>query len=61
MGLLDEIVDYSKTYDLGQTKQYKNEWEKSILEFRKIAKKLKKINPLKKKFYNIIKTESGKI
>ena len=26
LGLLDEIVDYSKTYDLGQTKQYKNEW-----------------------------------
>ena len=48
LGLLDEIVDYSKTYDLGQTKQYKNEWEKSILEFRKIAKKLKKITSLLK-------------
>lgn len=46
--LLDEIVDYSKTYDLGQTQQYKDELEKSILEFRRIAKKLKKITSLLK-------------
>lgn len=46
--LLDEIVDYSKSFDLGQTEQYKNEWEKSILEFRMVAKKLKKIASLLK-------------
>ncbi len=46
--LLNEIIDYSKTYDLGQTEQYKNEWENSILEFRRIAKKLKKITSLLK-------------
>lgn len=46
--LLDEIADYSKTFDLGQTEQYKNEWEKSILEFRMVARKLKKITSLLK-------------
>jgi hypothetical protein len=46
--LLDEIVDYSKSFDLGQTEQYKNEWGKSILEFRMVARKLKKITSLLK-------------
>lgn len=46
--LLDEIVDYSKTVVLGQTEQYKNEWEKSIVEFRMVARKLKKITSLLK-------------
>lgn len=40
--LLDEMDDYSKTFNSGQTEQYKNEWEKSILEFRMVARKLKK-------------------
>lgn len=46
--LLDEIDEYSKSFKLGQPEQYKNEWEKSILEFRKVAKKLKKITSLLK-------------
>lgn len=40
--------DYSKTFNSGQTEQYKNEWEKSILEFRMVARKLKKITSLLK-------------
>ncbi|MGN0323209.1 MAG: DUF2357 domain-containing protein [Oliverpabstia sp.] len=46
--LLDGIVDYSKSFDFGQTEQYKNEWEKSILGFRMVARKLKKITSLLK-------------
>ncbi|MBD5448925.1 MAG: DUF2357 domain-containing protein [Lachnospiraceae bacterium] len=46
--LLEEIYDYSKTFDSGKTKQYKNEWEKSILEFRLVARKLKKMTSLLK-------------
>lgn len=46
--LLNEIADYSKTFDLGQTEQYKIEWKKSILEFRMVARKLKKITSLLK-------------
>lgn len=46
--LLDEMDDYSKIFNSGQTEQYKNEWEKSILEFRMVARKLKKITSLLK-------------
>ncbi len=46
--LLDEVYDYSKTFDSGKTLQYKNEWEKSILEFQLVAQKLKKMTSLLK-------------
>lgn len=46
--LLEEVYDYSKTFDSGKTLQYKNEWEKSILEFRLVAQKLKKMTSLLK-------------
>lgn len=46
--LLEEIYDYSKTFDSGRTIQYKNEWQRSILEFRLVAQKLKKMTSLLK-------------
>lgn len=46
--LLEEVYDYSKTFDSGKTIQYKNEWEKGILEFRLVAQKLKKMTSLLK-------------
>lgn len=46
--LLNEVHDYSKTFDSGKTLQYKNEWEKSILEFQSVAQKLKKMTSLLK-------------
>ena len=46
--LLEEIYDYSKTFDGGRTEQYKGEWGKSIIEFRMVAIKLKKMTSLLK-------------
>lgn len=46
--LLEEVYDYSKTFDSGKTIQHKNEWEKGILEFRLVAQKLKKMTSLLK-------------
>lgn len=46
--LLEEVYDYSKTFNSGKNLQYKNEWEKSILEFRLVGQKLKKITSLLK-------------
>lgn len=46
--LLSEIQDYTKNFDSGRTIQYKNEWDKSILEFKIVAQKLKKITSLLK-------------
>lgn len=46
--LLVELQDYTNSFDSGRTTQYKNEWEKSILEFRIVAQKLKKITSLLK-------------
>lgn len=46
--LLEEVHDYSKTFDSGKTLQYKNEWEKSISEFQIVAQKLKKMTSLLK-------------
>lgn len=48
LGLLEEIHDYSKTFDSGKNIQYKNEWEKSILDFQLVAQKLKKMTSLLK-------------
>lgn len=46
--LLVELRDYTNNFDSGRTIQYKNEWEKSISEFRNVAQKLKKITSLLK-------------
>lgn len=46
--LLEEIDDYSKTFNSGLTLQYKSEWGRSILEFRFVAQKLKKMTALLK-------------
>ena len=46
--LLVELRDYTNNFDSGRTIQYKNEWEKSISEFKNVAKKLKKITSLLK-------------
>lgn len=46
--LLSELQDYTKNFDSGRTIQYKNEWDKSILEFKIVAQKLKKITSLLK-------------
>ena len=48
LDLLEEVYDYSKTFDSGKTIQYRDEWEKSILEFRTVACKLKKMTSLLK-------------
>ena len=45
---VEEVYDYSKTFDSGKTIQYRDEWEKSILEFRTVACKLKKMTSLLK-------------
>lgn len=46
--LLVELRDYTNNFDSGRTIQYKNEWEKSISEFKNVAKKLKKMTSLLK-------------
>lgn len=46
--LLVELRDYTNNYDSGRTIQYKNEWEKSISEFKNVAQKLKKMTSLLK-------------
>ena len=46
--LLVELQDYTNSFDSGRTIQYKNEWEKSISEFKNVAQKLKKITSLLK-------------
>lgn len=46
--LLVELRDYTNNFDFGRTVQYKNEWEKSISEFKNVAQKLKKITSLLK-------------
>ena len=46
--LLVELRDYTNNFDSGRTVQYKNEWEKSISEFKNVAQKLKKITSLLK-------------
>lgn len=46
--LLVELRDYANNFDSGRTIQYKNEWEKSISEFKNVAKKLKKMTSLLK-------------
>lgn len=46
--LLEQIYDYSKTFDAGRTEQHRGEWEKSIIEFRMVAIKLKKMTSLLK-------------
>lgn len=43
-----ELQDYTNSFDSGRTIQYKNEWEKSISEFKNVAQKLKKITSLLK-------------
>lgn len=48
MELLVELRDYTNNYDSGRTIQYKNEWEKSISEFKNVAQKLKKMTSLLK-------------
>lgn len=48
MELLVELRDYTNSFDSGRTIQYKNEWEKSISEFKNVAQKLKKITSLLK-------------
>lgn len=46
--LLVELRDYTNSFDSGRTIQYKNEWEKSISEFKNVAQKLKKMTSLLK-------------
>lgn len=48
MELLEELQDYTTNFDFGRTLQYKNEWEKSIIEFKYVAQKLRKITSLLK-------------
>lgn len=46
--LLLELQDYTNNFDSGRTIQYRNEWERSISEFKNVAQKLKKMTSLLK-------------
>lgn len=46
--LLIELQDYSNSFDSGKTVQYKDEWGKSISEFKNVTQKLKKMTSLLK-------------